>query len=274
MSDSSPEIAGWIAQATQLDMAYRVIISGTALVLYDYALTFSTEVSEIWKAKFNGAQALFFLTRYSYLVYTVLLCAEVFTQNPSELAFVVMAQIVLYGILTLRTYAIYQKNRIILVVLGLTSVAAVTVGVSLQVLDKPAINVSVLGTTCGMLEASVTPRESRLLVEQVLALTLDVLVFGLTFAKTIHHAIEMRKVGLGNSLGYFFLRDGAMYFLAKLLIGVVGITIFFVSSGVVPHSLKPIYPVDSYYGVYFPWSSWSLFTHSWPPRSPSAIGLE
>ncbi|TDL18638.1 hypothetical protein BD410DRAFT_488951 [Rickenella mellea] len=56
---------------------------------------------------------------------------------------------------------------------------------------------------------------------------IDVLVFTLTFAKTIHHAIEMRKVGLGNGLGYFILRDGAMYFLAKLLIGVAGTTIFF-----------------------------------------------
>ncbi|TDL19078.1 hypothetical protein BD410DRAFT_449538 [Rickenella mellea] len=37
-----------------------------------------------------------------------------------------------------------------------------------------------------------------------------------------------RKVGLVNGLSYFILRDGAMYFLAKLLIGVVGTTIFFV----------------------------------------------
>ncbi|TDL16093.1 hypothetical protein BD410DRAFT_650192 [Rickenella mellea] len=38
----------------------------------------------------------------------------------------------------------------------------------------------------------------------------------------------MRNVGLGNGLGYFILRDGALYFLAKLLIGVVNITAFFV----------------------------------------------
>ncbi|TDL19173.1 hypothetical protein BD410DRAFT_900377 [Rickenella mellea] len=44
----------------------------------------------------------------------------------------------------------------------------------------------------------------------------------------------MRKVGLANSLGYFILRDGAMYFLAKLLFGVVGTIVFFVpASGVI-----------------------------------------
>ncbi|TDL19082.1 hypothetical protein BD410DRAFT_449565 [Rickenella mellea] len=38
----------------------------------------------------------------------------------------------------------------------------------------------------------------------------------------------MKKVGLGNGLGYFILRDGTMYFLAKLLIGVIGTILFFI----------------------------------------------
>ncbi|TDL15647.1 hypothetical protein BD410DRAFT_100609 [Rickenella mellea] len=36
--------------------------------------------------------------------------------------------------------------------------------------------------------------------------------------------MAMRTAKLGNGLGYFVLRDGAMYFLAKLLIGVLGTT--------------------------------------------------
>ncbi|TDL21757.1 hypothetical protein BD410DRAFT_789531 [Rickenella mellea] len=43
----------------------------------------------------------------------------------------------------------------------------------------------------------------------------------------------MRKVGLGNGLSYFMLRDGAMYFLAKLLIGVTGAVVFFVPASAV-----------------------------------------
>ncbi|TDL18082.1 hypothetical protein BD410DRAFT_843077 [Rickenella mellea] len=66
------------------------------------------------------------------------------------------------------------------------------------------------------------------LASVVLTLFLDIVVFTLTFAKTIHQAIEMRKLGLGNGLGYFILRDGTMYFLAKLVFGVVATTIFFV----------------------------------------------
>ncbi|TDL19096.1 hypothetical protein BD410DRAFT_450130 [Rickenella mellea] len=64
------------------------------------------------------------------------------------------------------------------------------------------------------------------LASVVLSLFIDVLVFTLTFARTIRHTIEMRQVGLGNCLSYFILRDGALCFLSKLLIGIVGTTIF------------------------------------------------
>ncbi|TDL18618.1 hypothetical protein BD410DRAFT_842664 [Rickenella mellea] len=75
-----------------------------------------------------------------------------------------------------------------------------------------------------LLSASDNPVQ---LISQILALILDVLIFGLTFSKTIQHTIEMRKVGLGNGMGYFILRDGTMYFLAKMLFEVLGTTLFF-----------------------------------------------
>ncbi|TDL16084.1 hypothetical protein BD410DRAFT_649713 [Rickenella mellea] len=80
----------------------------------------------------------------------------------------------------------------------------------------------------------------------MLSLTLDVLVFTLTFAKTIRHAIEMRKARLGNSLGYFILRDGAMYFLAKLLIGVSATTVFFIpASGTIGNWLTVLVAISN-----------------------------
>ncbi|TDL15204.1 hypothetical protein BD410DRAFT_845410 [Rickenella mellea] len=242
MSDPPPNTAVVTAEASQILFANRVTISGAgkssvifalymlkkieALVFYDYALTFPTEISEIWKSKFSGAQALFFLTRYPYTFFTVFLCAINLNQNPSEME---------AGILTLRTYAIYQKNVLILVILGLTSIANIATGGYLEFWAKPEVSSSIFGNTCGANPPSNilrTPQTSicgyRLqLVTIILSLLLDVLVFTLTFAKTIRHAVEMRQAGLGNGLGYFILRDGAMYFLAKLLFGVLGVTVFF-----------------------------------------------
>ncbi|TDL21208.1 hypothetical protein BD410DRAFT_899032, partial [Rickenella mellea] len=240
MSDSSPDIASLIAEASQILFFNRVAIFGAVLIFYDYALTFSTEVSEIWNSKFSGAQALFFLTRYSYMVVTVLYSAENLIQNPSQTVcrvlsvnvttWSIMTQIGIYGIFTLRTYAIYQKNQFILMMLSLTCGAAVGVGVCFGVLLRPEVENSVFGGFCAANFPSVIPRVQ--LASVLFSLIIDVLVFTLTFAKTIRHAIEMRKVGLGNGLGYFILRDGAMYFLAKLLLGVVGAVVFFVPASV------------------------------------------
>ncbi|TDL16096.1 hypothetical protein BD410DRAFT_777482, partial [Rickenella mellea] len=237
MSDSSPDISELIAEISQIQFAYAVLIAGTALVFYEYALTISTEVSEIWNSKFNGAQTLFLMTRYSFMVYMALVCAINVTKNPSETvcrviafsaaAWSIVPQMGIYCILTLRTYAIYQKNRSILAILGLTCVANVVLSVYIMVLAQPEVGSIVsVGTLCGEDEQTITPRVR--LASTILSLLIDVLVFTLTFAKTIRHTIEMRNVGLGNGLGYFILRDGALYFLAKLLIGISSTTIYFV----------------------------------------------
>ncbi|TDL19088.1 hypothetical protein BD410DRAFT_449904 [Rickenella mellea] len=83
MSDSSPDIYGLIAEASQIQFDAYITVAGAALVFYDYALTFSTEISEIWNSKFTGAQVVFLLTRYSFLVFTVSFGALNFIQNQS-----------------------------------------------------------------------------------------------------------------------------------------------------------------------------------------------
>ncbi|TDL16650.1 hypothetical protein BD410DRAFT_831953 [Rickenella mellea] len=170
------------------------------------------------------------------MIFTVLFSAINLMGNPSETvcqvlnfnvrSWIIVAQIGLYGILTLRTYAIYLRNRSILVILGLTGMAIVAVVVGLEVVSKPKVGNSIFGRICGEDPSSQRPRVQ--LASNILSLVFDVLVFTLTFTKTIRHAIAMRKAGLGNGLGYFVLRDGAMYFLAKLFFGVVGTTVFFV----------------------------------------------
>ncbi|TDL18083.1 hypothetical protein BD410DRAFT_508840 [Rickenella mellea] len=89
MSDPSPDVAGLIAEASQLQIFYSVVISATVLYFYDYALTLSTEISEIWNSKFSGAQALFFLTRYSFMVSMVVSIVSDFIPNPSAMVRVV-----------------------------------------------------------------------------------------------------------------------------------------------------------------------------------------
>ncbi|TDL20861.1 hypothetical protein BD410DRAFT_841049 [Rickenella mellea] len=63
------------------------ILSSAVIVFYDYALTFLTEISVMWKSdsRFNGAQALFFIARYSYIIAIACELALKFGSNNSDL---------------------------------------------------------------------------------------------------------------------------------------------------------------------------------------------
>ncbi|TDL16100.1 hypothetical protein BD410DRAFT_650697 [Rickenella mellea] len=198
-----------MAKVNQDRLNTCITISGTVLVLYDYFLTLPAEILEIWNSKFTGAKALYFVTRYSYIVYTLFLFALNFVTNPSE---------------TLSGYFL-QSN-------GLEHPTSSRI---IRYIHPANIR-------------NLPKKQVFLLVGQILALILDVLVFGFTFAKTIHNTIEMWKVGFGNGLGYFILRDGTMYFLAKSIIGVLGTTLFFIPIpeqidswlGVIPSVANPL----------------------------------
>ncbi|TDL16089.1 hypothetical protein BD410DRAFT_795721 [Rickenella mellea] len=225
MSDSSPDIAGLTAEVTQILFLTRVLISGTALVLYDYVLTFSTEISEIWNSKFSGAQALFILSRYPNMVFMVLYSAHTLTRNPST---TVLSSNVLQcdglgrngpkriiwhfnvaNICDISEKSIYLRH------LGV-ALFSQRVRSSLRLSCRKIGNWQQWPCSCmwhrSVVDSLATVRLLRL-AGIILSLIIDVLVFTLTFAKTIRHTIEMKRVGLGNGLGYFILRDGAMYFL-------------------------------------------------------------
>ncbi|TDL18633.1 hypothetical protein BD410DRAFT_806357 [Rickenella mellea] len=201
MSDSSPDIAGLIADASQLQFLNCVTVSGTGKSCRAMDIN-----QNIW----------FIIPQFA--VY-----------DPwSEIAFGRHFNFE-------NIYAIYQKSKFILIILGLPCVAALALSVYTSFLEKPAVDSIIIGTICDEHAPSFDLRIHKFeptvqLAGNILSLIIDILVFTLTFAKTIHHAIGMRKVGLGNSLGYFMLRD-VLGFSTKLLIGVVGTVVFFGAIG-------------------------------------------
>ncbi|TDL18646.1 hypothetical protein BD410DRAFT_806367 [Rickenella mellea] len=230
MSDSSHDISEFIAEASQIRFSVCVNVAATgkssvfpvkmpymlmkreALVFYDYILTLPTEVSEIWNSKFSGAHALFYLTRYSYIISTIF-----------ETAWFIMSQIGLYGsfvLLPQRTidqHGVGKRHPFILVIGGFASVVYVSLLVYMMVVLKPGVHSSALGGICNTDPPNILHLKFTVqLAIAIIGFILDILVFTLTLAKTIHHAKEMRKVGLGNGLGYFILRDVAT------LLGTIG----------------------------------------------------
>ncbi len=58
--------------------------STTALLWFDFFLTFTTEVERIWRRKFTGATLCFLVLRYASLLQSLLDCIESFWSTSRD----------------------------------------------------------------------------------------------------------------------------------------------------------------------------------------------
>ena len=65
-------------------MSPRLTPSSSALLWFDFALTFTTEVRCIWRRKFSGVTVIYLFTRYTALIDRVLFATEVLLWNSSD----------------------------------------------------------------------------------------------------------------------------------------------------------------------------------------------
>ncbi|KAF9566583.1 hypothetical protein CPC08DRAFT_719902 [Agrocybe pediades] len=92
-------------------LQYCIQYTSIALIFYDYSLTWTREVKFFWTKKFTFSTALYIACRYS-MVSNILYLIALAGKLPKSL------RSALPGVLGARTYAIYNMNKYILVVLG------------------------------------------------------------------------------------------------------------------------------------------------------------
>jgi len=106
-----------------------LVACGTLLV-YDFMCTLDQEVAHIWTSPWTVGTVLFFLNRYLPFIDTFLslkLKLSVNTPDRCQKEFTVVTWLIVAGIiiseviLALRTYAIWQRKRLVLIILCLSS---------------------------------------------------------------------------------------------------------------------------------------------------------
>ncbi|KAI0700995.1 hypothetical protein C8T65DRAFT_559598, partial [Cerioporus squamosus] len=60
------------------------IVASTALLWFDFALTFTTEVRRIWRRRFTGATVVYLFTRYTALIERIFFVLEVLLWNSTD----------------------------------------------------------------------------------------------------------------------------------------------------------------------------------------------
>ncbi|KAK0439346.1 hypothetical protein EV421DRAFT_856409 [Armillaria borealis] len=227
-----------------LNVNYYFSLVALSILYYDYALTFGLEVSRFWVHRgFSWAAFFFYLNRYLGIFGHVPVVVEYFwTGYPSNKAqrrvkfrclklqgyhqyFVIVVQIVVAVMLIMRTYALYDRSRKILIVQICVTLTAIGLGAYAVASGKksspdetPTDVTPFIGCSTSLTKDSAV----RLGIAWCGMLVFDIMVFTLT----LHKALQLQRVG-GVSLLTLLLRDGSVYFGVIIASNLANILTFF-----------------------------------------------
>lgn len=184
---------------------------------YDHFLTFEGEVEFIWKRRKSHSSLWFFLNRYlaffGNLVVTVLGFTTLSDTSCRHYSLfrqilLIVQQVIVCTLLTLRTYALYgRSSRVLRFLLGSGFVLA---GVCLWAMFGQKSAPSQIGSGCHIGLSKVTA--IRLASAWEALFVYDCFIFGLTVAKAWSTRRDHDITGINVPLVTLVLRDGALYF--------------------------------------------------------------
>ncbi|KAI0788238.1 hypothetical protein C8Q74DRAFT_1366994 [Fomes fomentarius] len=226
--------------AQQHFLQFAIQWSSIALLYYDYMLTFPSELKYIWKSGiFKVSSGLYILYRYALLanvLYLLAISNKLGSKDISEAicdawykvigAVSVLGRAAVIFTFLMRTYAIYNKNIIILIGLGAIGLTCVILDCVSWIVDEPA-------SDC---EPS-SPPENTLL--SILVCVFEASATLLTFFRSM----QALKFGGGplalrkHTLDYLIVEQGVLYF-GLVSVFTVGATVLnFKASGGFPQRL-------------------------------------
>ncbi|KAJ7257218.1 hypothetical protein B0H12DRAFT_1182973 [Mycena haematopus] len=132
-----------ITAASTHFLQFRLQYSSLALLYYDFALTFPKEIKYIWGERFRVSTALYIGCRYALVANVLYLLAiadklgsTVFPSFLCNLWYKVVGALSIFGrfaviaVFTMRTYAVYGSNKLVLAYMGLVGLACVALDIT------------------------------------------------------------------------------------------------------------------------------------------------
>ncbi|KAI0758205.1 hypothetical protein C8Q74DRAFT_1303755 [Fomes fomentarius] len=216
MSDLNNEAkAQIIASYNSLQDQHYIFVAITGLVVYEYIITFTSEVELFWKRKFTTSSALFYVTRYIACLlnlYNVLGPDPTIFRNLGcpvvfyTFSFVEYMQYLPWALFSaLRAYALSAKSWLFAVIVFLSSVVPmvvnlITTGHATVVFDSESC-------TIGYNESSTTVKNFTI-IARVCLIASDLLVMGITWNATFRTSKAAQAIGQKLSLSTVLFRDG------------------------------------------------------------------
>ncbi|KAI0090073.1 hypothetical protein BDY19DRAFT_905139 [Irpex rosettiformis] len=202
-------------------------IAATALFFYEYFLILPDEVKYIWKLKKSIASYLFIVNRY------VVLCVRGFRlvqmvswEGRNEVTADEIQDFTIPPTVfaSLRTYAIWEKNRIVLIcvlILGLIYPCGFTYSITTR--DYRAAPPPFTGC-----DYDTSLNLSIGLDPNMIYMVFEATVVVLTWTKTFTLIRRRRQINgrIDQGMGYILLRDGTIHFTTLVILNVIGLITF------------------------------------------------
>ncbi|KAI0360506.1 hypothetical protein OH77DRAFT_1445358 [Trametes cingulata] len=192
-------------------------LAGVVILYYDFFLTFGEEYHRVWKNPRTISSILFYLNRYLPILGDIAVNTGNFyifanEQSCRQYAFfrqllLIINQVVVCFVLFLRTYALYGRDKRILVLV--VGVGAVLLGISCWSVVGQHQDIELRGG-CHLMAERMTA--IRLAVSWEALFAFDLMVFILTVSKTFRERYRHRVTSGRHDIISLILRDGAMYF--------------------------------------------------------------
>jgi len=207
-----------------------------SILYYDWTLTFDIEISSIWRRPVKASAMCFVLNRYLSVIGNVFITVFEMKRQSSQSCktydfshqiFIIVNQAFVCVLLMLRTWALYDRNSGILLLMIITALTLLGVASWSQVgqqsdyaTDVPGCNVAY--SKKGALHIAVAWEG---------LLVFDSLVFILTVLQTCkgrrrHHLISLRRIDIVSLV----LRDGAIYYVVMVLANLTNILTYYLAT--------------------------------------------
>ncbi|KAI1790332.1 hypothetical protein LXA43DRAFT_1062142 [Ganoderma leucocontextum] len=206
-----------------------------ALLWFDFALTFPTEVRRIWGREFSGATLVYLFTRYTALLDRVLFVTEVLLWNSSNQTcgrisraddvMVTLNYFAFSAFTSLRVYGVWGRDwKPLLVVVPLTLIKPALWFSDMKLQYEiahysPVQGGAPFGCFYNYTLSDVTMAD----LAKAATIASDAILICLTWVKTFGINKESSRLGMRTPLATLLLRDGTAYFIVLLLVQVITI---------------------------------------------------
>ncbi|KAJ6450794.1 hypothetical protein C8R45DRAFT_1042794 [Mycena sanguinolenta] len=201
------------------------LLSCATILIYDWLCTLDQEITHVWLRPLSPGTALFALNRYApFIDISVALSAkfqrispeDCLTRNTIVAWFTVLGIFLSEVILMLRTWALWERSRSVLVwliILGACALIPTIAVTELEIRSLLYIPTTGVGCTVGKARAII-------IVAYILVLLLETTIVILTAVKAFRHLRYSREPWLIR-----LYRDGMMFYVCLLLISLANILV-------------------------------------------------